>query len=223
MTRRCRAGPALVAALAVVLTGCAAGTVRSTTSTTPSFAAVPVVPSDATTRTLAIGAAANATPAAAPTDTTLVIGDGAIDTWNGWLPDGQTFSPFDTASQPVARLDPLLLKAIQDATRAAEAQGINIALTSGWRSKGFQQRLFADAVRQFGSVDVAQQFVASPEASRHVVGEAVDVTGTGASDWLIRNGVQFGLCQIYANENWHFELAVDEDGRCPPLRPNAAG
>jgi len=56
-----------------------------------------------------------------------------------------------------------------------------------------------------------------------VVGEAVDVAGNGASQWLIRNGAQFGLCQIYANENWHFELATDADGRCPPLRPNAAG
>jgi hypothetical protein len=56
-----------------------------------------------------------------------------------------------------------------------------------------------------------------------VVGEAVDIAGDGASAWLIRNGPQFGLCQIYANENWHFELATDGDGRCPPLRPNAAG
>jgi D-alanyl-D-alanine carboxypeptidase len=152
-----------------------------------------------------------------------VIGSAAVDTWNGWLPDGKTFSPFDTVSPPITRLDPLLLRAIQDATRAAAAAGVNITLTSGWRSQGFQQRLFADAVRQYGSVDVAQQFVASPDGSKHVLGQAVDVTGTGASDWLIRNGAQFGLCQIYANENWHFEIAVDDNGRCPPLRPDAAG
>jgi len=194
-----REGAALVAALAAALAGCA----PSTTPTAPAFSAVPVVSS----------------AAAAP----LTIGDGAIDTWNGWLPDGRTFSPFDATMSPVARLDPLLLKAIQDAARAAQAQGVDIALTSGWRSKGFQQRLFDDAVRQYRSVGVAQQFVASPDASKHVIGEAVDITGTGASEWLIRNGAQFGLCQIYANENWHFELAVDQDGRCPPLRPNAAG
>jgi hypothetical protein len=40
---------------------------------------------------------------------------------------------------------------------------------------------------------------------------------------MIRNGSRFGLCQIYANEIWHFELAADKDGACPPLRPNAAG
>jgi hypothetical protein len=44
-----------------------------------------------------------------------------------------------------------------------------------------------------------------------------------ADNWLIRNGSRFGLCQIYANEIWHFELAADQNGGCPPLRPNAAG
>lgn len=41
-----------------------------------------------------------------------------------------------------------------------------------------------------------------------------------ADNWLIRNGSRFGLCQIYANEIWHFELAADENGTCPSLRPN---
>jgi D-alanyl-D-alanine carboxypeptidase len=158
-----------------------------------------------------------------PTDDALSLGGGATDSWSGYLPDNTTLSPFDTSSQILAMLDPALLKAIQDAARSAQAQGVGITITSGWRSKGFQQRLFDDAVRRYGSVAMAQQFVASPEASRHVVGEAVDIAGNGASEWLIRNGAQFGLCQIYANENWHFELATDAEGRCPPLRPNAAG
>ena len=167
-----------------------------------------------------------ATPTAdapAPATQQLAIGTGAADSWSGYLPDNTTLSPFDTSSQVLALLDPSLLKAIQDAARSAQSQGVVITITSGWRSKGFQQRLFDDAVRRYGSVEIAQQFVASPEASRHVVGEAVDIAGDGASAWLIRNGAQFGLCQIYANENWHFELATDGDGRCPPLRPNAAG
>jgi D-alanyl-D-alanine carboxypeptidase len=161
--------------------------------------------------------------ASPPTDDALSVGRGATDSWSGYLPDNATLSPFDTSSQILALLDPALLKAIQDAARSAQAQGVGITITSGWRSKGFQQRLFNDAVRRYGSAEMAQQFVASPEASRHVVGEAVDIAGNGASAWLIRNGAQFGLCQIYANENWHFELATDADGRCPPLRPNAAG
>ncbi|WP_319447977.1 MULTISPECIES: D-alanyl-D-alanine carboxypeptidase family protein [unclassified Mycobacterium] len=220
----------LVAAATTTVVSCApAATTQSfpgpSDSSTGSQGQVPVVASNVAPQALVIGGAATTPPTGAASETpdAMTIGSAGVDTWSGWLPDGKTFSPFDTVSQPITRLDPLLLRAVQDATRAAASQGVNIALTSGWRSKGFQQRLFADAVRQYGSVDVAQQFVASPEGSKHVLGEAVDVTGAGVSDWLIRNGAEFGLCQIYANENWHFELAVDENGRCPTLRANAAG
>jgi hypothetical protein len=59
--------------------------------------------------------------------------------------------------------------------------------------------------------------------SKHVSGEAVDIGGPGADQWLIANGSRFGLCQIYANEPWHFELATDAMGNCRALLPNAAG
>jgi LAS superfamily LD-carboxypeptidase LdcB len=76
----------------------------------------------------------------------------------------------------MAQLDPSLLDAIQDAARAATAQGVHLRISSGWRSKGFQQRLFDDAVGKYGSVEIARQFVASPDVSKHVVGQAVDVS-----------------------------------------------
>jgi zinc D-Ala-D-Ala carboxypeptidase len=162
-------------------------------------------------------------PPDAPASDTLDIGTGATDTFGGWLPDTVMLSPFDASNPVLALLDPSLLKAVQDAARSAAAEGIDMKITSGWRSKGFQQRLFDDAVRDHGSVDIARQFVASPEVSKHVTGEAVDIAPVDADHWLIRNGPRFGLCQIYANEIWHFELAVDEHGKCPPLKPNAAG
>jgi zinc D-Ala-D-Ala carboxypeptidase len=153
----------------------------------------------------------------------LTIGPAAADTVGGWLPDGQTLSPFDVSHPIVEWLDPALLKAIQDAGRKAEADGIDIEITSGWRSKGFQQRLFDKGVVDYGSLDIARQFVALPDVSKHVEGKAVDIAPVEADQWLIRNGSKFGLCQIYANEIWHFELATDDQGRCPPLKPNAAG
>jgi D-alanyl-D-alanine carboxypeptidase len=153
----------------------------------------------------------------------LTIGPAATDTYGGWIPDGQTLSPFDTSNPAVAQLDPALLKGVQDAADTAKQQGVDMWINSGWRSTGFQQRLFDDAVRSYGSLEIARQFVASPEVSKHVVGQAVDIAPVDADKWLIRNGAQFGLCQIYANELWHFELAVDPQGNCPPLRPNAAG
>ncbi|HET7665766.1 MAG TPA: M15 family metallopeptidase [Mycobacterium sp.] len=153
----------------------------------------------------------------------LAIGPAATDTFGGWLPDGQTLDPFDVSNPTVGQLDPALLSAVQDAARAAAADGIDLRITSGWRSTGFQERLFDDAVRTYGSADIARQYVASPDVSKHVVGQAVDVAPVEADHWLISNGTGFGLCQIYANEVWHFELAVDPEGNCPPLRPNAAG
>ena len=153
----------------------------------------------------------------------LTIGPAATDTVGGWIPDGQALSPWDMSNPALAQLDPALLKAVQDAATAAKEQGIDLRINSGWRSTGFQQRLFDDAVRSYGSADIARQFVASPDVSKHVVGQAVDVAPVDADKWLISNGRQFGLCQIYANEIWHFELAVDVQGNCPPLRPNAAG
>ena len=48
-----------------------------------------------------------------------------------------------------------------------------------------------------------------------------DIAPVEADHWLIANGARFGLCQVFANEIWHFELVAD-DGQCPPLKPNAA-
>lgn len=134
----------------------------------------------------------------------------------------QALSPFDVANPAVGNLDPALLTAVQNATTAAAADGITMTVTSGWRSPEFQQQLLDDAVATYGSYDAARQYVQTPAHSRHVTGQAVDMGGTGADGWLIANGPRFGLCQIYANELWHFELATDADGNCPPLRPNAA-
>lgn len=161
-------------------------------------------------------------PAPPPADT-LVIGSAAVDTTGGWLPDGTMLSPFDTANPILSQLDPALLAAVQEAARAAEREGVELRVTSGWRSKGFQQRLFDDAVTTYGSVGAASELVATPEVSKHVSGEAIDIGPPEADRWLIANGARFGLCQIYANEIWHFELAADAQGDCPPLKANAAG
>lgn len=158
-----------------------------------------------------------------PDDGTFSIGPAATDSIGGYLPDGQTLSPFDATNPVIGWLDPPLLAAVQNAARSAKDDGVDVRIASGWRTKGFQQRLFDDGVRTYGSVEAAQQFVASPDTSQHVLGKAVDVSPVEADTWMIRNGSRFGLCQIYANEIWHFELAADKDGACPPLRPNAAG
>jgi uncharacterized protein YcbK (DUF882 family) len=136
--------------------------------------------------------------------------------------DTQALSPYDVANPAVGNLDPALLLAVQQATTAAAADGITMTITSGWRSPQFQQQLLDDAISTYGSLAAARQYVQTPERSRHVLGQAVDMGGVGADQWLIANGARFGLCQIYANELWHFELATDAGGICPALLPNAA-
>jgi LAS superfamily LD-carboxypeptidase LdcB len=148
--------------------------------------------------------------------------DPPADPGDGSLPGGDALTPFDVQDPAVGRLDPQLLSAIQNAATAARADGVAMTITSGWRSPEFQQRLLDDAVHTYGSLAVARQYVETPELSKHVIGEAVDVGDPPADHWLIANGARFGLCQIYANELWHFELATDPQGNCPRLLPNAA-
>lgn len=135
----------------------------------------------------------------------------------------QMLSPYDVANPAVGNLDPALLAAVQQAATAAAADGISMTITSGWRSPAFQQQLLDDAIATYGSFAAARQYVQTPEHSRHVIGQAVDIGAADADHWLAVNGTRFGLCQIYANEPWHFELAVDAAGHCPPLQANAAG
>ena len=121
----------------------------------------------------------------------------------------------------MGRLDPLLLSAIQQAAVTSATDGV-WTVTSGWRSTAFQQQLLDDAVATYGSMAAARQYVQTPERSKHVLGQAVDIGGVDADQWLITNGARFGLGQIYANEIWHFELATDSTGVCPALLPSAA-
>lgn len=175
---------------------------------------------------VAFGLLAPPDPPAPPTrlaDHAVPLDPPPADPGDGSLPNGATLTPFDIQDPAIGRLDPALLRAIQGAATAAAADGITMTITSGWRSPEFQQQLLDNAVRTYGSLAAARQYVQTPAMSKHVTGEAVDVGGAGADEWLISNGSRFGLCRIYANELWHFELAADPAGHCPPLLPNAAG
>lgn len=118
-------------------------------------------------------------------------------------------------------LTPQLARAIRLAQEAAAADGVDLQLTSGWRSAQRQAQLHAEAVEKYGSVEKARQWVLPPEESEHVAGRAVDVGPEAGIAWLREHGVRFGLCQRYANEPWHFErLAGAKGSVCPPLEPH---
>jgi hypothetical protein len=120
-------------------------------------------------------------------------------------------------------LDPALQRALTRATAAARRDGITVRVTSGRRSKRYQQQLLDEAIVRYGSREIARQYVNTPDRSTHVKGLAVDIGPTDAAYWMIQHGAEFGLCQIYANEVWHFERVTTPGGICPPLLANAAG
>ena len=124
---------------------------------------------------------------------------------DGMLRESDAVSVFaDTPA--VSNLDPELLAALRLAATAAEEDGIRLQVNSGWRSPAYQEALLADAVEKYGSAEEAARWVAPPEKSDHVSGDAVDLGPVAGQDWMSRHGAAFGLCQIYANERWHFEL-----------------
>jgi LAS superfamily LD-carboxypeptidase LdcB len=58
--------------------------------------------------------------------------------------------------------------------------------------------------------------VATPNTSAHASGDAVDIGPSGAAAWLSEHGAEYGLCQIYGNEPWHYELRPEAiDHGCP--------
>jgi LAS superfamily LD-carboxypeptidase LdcB len=132
---------------------------------------------------------------------------------------GASASP--SSPEPVT-LDPKLDRAVKAATRDAARDGITIEITSGVRTAAYQQQLLDEAIETYGSEQVARRYVNTPERSTHVRGLAVDIGPTDAAYWMIQHGAEYGLCQIYANEVWHFERVVEPGGTCPELLPDAS-
>ena len=103
------------------------------------------------------------------------------------------------------------------ATDAAD-DGVEFFVDSGWRSPEYQEQLLREAVSKYGSEAEAARWVATPDTSAHVSGDAVDIGPSDAAAWLSEHGAEYGLCQIYGNEPWHYELRPEAiDHGCPAM------
>jgi zinc D-Ala-D-Ala carboxypeptidase len=132
------------------------------------------------------------------------------------VPDGATV--FDDESPGVANLDPDLLGALRQAATDAADDGVEFVVDSGWRSPEDQNQLFREAISKYGSEEEASRWVATAETSAHVSGDAVDIGPSDATAWLSDHGAEYGLCQIYGNEPWHYELRSEAiDHGCPAM------
>lgn len=125
---------------------------------------------------------------------------------------------FDDESPAITNLDPDLLGALRQAATEAAKGGVEFVVDSGWRSPEYQERLLREAVLKYGSEAEAARWVATPDTSAHVSGDAVDIGPSRAAEWLSENGARYGLCQIYGNEPWHYELRPEADqSSCPAM------
>jgi zinc D-Ala-D-Ala carboxypeptidase len=141
---------------------------------------------------------------------------GALGDADGVVPVGVTV--FDDEHPAVANLDPALLGALQQAATDAARDGVTFEVESGWRSPAYQQQLLRAAIAEYGSEAEAARWVATPDTSAHVSGDAVDIGPSAAAAWLSWHGSAYGLCQIYRNEPWHYELRADAVGHgCPRM------
>jgi D-alanyl-D-alanine carboxypeptidase len=141
---------------------------------------------------------------------------GALGEAGGAVPDGTTV--FEDEVPGVAKLDPALLAALRKAATFAADDGVELYVDSGWRSREYQEQLLQEAIAKYGSEAEATRWVATPNTSAHVSGDAVDIGPSDATTWLSEHGAAYGLCQIYGNEPWHYELrpkAIDHG--CPPM------
>src|SRR5688572_2296809 len=141
---------------------------------------------------------------------------GALGEADGAVPDGATV--FDDEIPGVANLDSDLLGALRQAATDAADDGVEFFVDSGWRSPEYQNQLLREAVSEYGSEEEAARWVATPKTSAHVSGDAVDIGPDDATAWLSEHGAEYGLCQIYSNEPWHYELRPEAiDHGCPPM------
>lgn len=140
----------------------------------------------------------------------------ALGEADGAVPDGTTV--FDDRIPGVANLDSALRGALRRAATDAADDGVELFVNSGWRSPEYQERLLLEAVSKYGSEEEAARWVAAPATSAHVSGDAVDIGPFAATAWLAEHGARYGLCRIYRNESWHYELRPEAiDRGCPPM------
>jgi zinc D-Ala-D-Ala carboxypeptidase len=160
--------------------------------------------------------ASSSSTAPSPIDVPRSEHRGGLGEADSAVPDGTTV--FDDDIPGVANLDSDLLGALRQAATDAADAGVEFFVDSGWRSPEYQEHLLREAVAEYGSEEEAARWVATPNTSAHVSGDAVDLGPSGATAWLSEHGADYGLCQIYSNEPWHYELRPDaiEHG-CPRM------
>jgi hypothetical protein len=100
---------------------------------------------------------------------------------------------------------------------AANAEGVRLSLTSGFRTMEEQKHLYSCYVN--GGCNNGN-LAAKPGFSNHQNGLALDVS---TSTWLARNASKFGFVRTVSRESWHYEYhGKDPGGPCTRGTSSAA-
>jgi D-alanyl-D-alanine carboxypeptidase len=211
-TRRIRIRKLRVAGLLVVIAAIAAALGDQLSASSSSTASSSPTAASRSEHRRALGDADRSVPGGP----TVSERRGALGEADGAVPDGTTV--YDDEIPGVANLDSALLGALRQAATDAADDGVELFVDSGWRSPKYQEQLLREAVLKYGSEAEASRWVATPSTSAHVSGDAVDIGPSGAAAWLSEHGAAYGLCQIYSNEPWHYELRPEAIASgCPAM------
>lgn len=103
--------------------------------------------------------------------------------------------------------------AFMQLVEAAEAEGIEIVMTTAYRSYGYQNILWNNAVARYGSEESANSISARPGQSEHQSGLAVDISSaeinyqleetfgdTAAGKWVAEHAHEYGFILRYGKD-----------------------
>jgi hypothetical protein len=105
---------------------------------------------------------------------------------------------------------PDVARAFDRMAAAAHADGVNLIVTSGFRSDAEQAKLFA--------AHPDPKWVAPPGKSLHRWGTEVDLGPRSAYGWLARNAGRFHFLKRYSWEPWHYGYTLNPRSTPEPAR-----
>jgi D-alanyl-D-alanine carboxypeptidase len=109
--------------------------------------------------------------------------------------------------------------ALLELLEAAQQDGITLRVESGYRSQGYQKKIFVRMLNEGRDFDDIIRYVAPPGYSQHALGTAVDFfpsnwqfASLADYEWLRENGADFGFTETYSKNNalrypweaWHW-------------------
>ena len=118
---------------------------------------------------------------------------------------------------------------------AAREDGVELQVESGYRSPGYQRKIFLRMLDEGRTFDDIIRYVAPPGYSEHGLGIAVDFfpsnwefANTAAYRWLAENASRYGFTESYPHANalhypweaWHWAYRAKEAG---PMEMSGGG